>query len=101
MLWKQGSLRFVARGLNERKIYVAQCPDLHSPGRPSIGNRPAISDRSSLEAAGSRGAANMVLELGQEGCQFNYVVSAHKPTSVQHSAVGHFTSATDLNLIIS
>ncbi|KAL4855081.1 DNA damage-binding protein 1 [Chlorella vulgaris] len=43
----------------------------------------------------------MVLELGQEGCQFNYVVSAHKPTSVQHSAVGHFTSATDLNLIIS
>lgn len=43
----------------------------------------------------------MVLELGEEGCAFNYVVSAHKPTSVQHSAVGHFTSPTDLNLIVS
>ena len=48
-----------------------------------------------------RSAGDMVLELGQEGAAFNYVVSAHKPTSVQHSAVGHFTSATDLNLIIS
>ena len=37
----------------------------------------------------------------QEGCQYNYVVSAHKPTSVQHSAVGHFTAASDLNLVIS
>ena len=46
-------------------------------------------------------AAKMVLELGGEGAAFNYVVSAHKPTSVQHSAVGHFTAATDLNLIIS
>ncbi|EFN59838.1 hypothetical protein CHLNCDRAFT_29381 [Chlorella variabilis] len=43
----------------------------------------------------------MVLEIGQEGCQYNYVVSAHKPTSVQHSAVGHFTAASDLNLVIS
>lgn len=41
-----------------------------------------------------------MLEVGSEGCQLNYVVSAHKPTSVQHSAVGHFTSATDLNLVI-
>lgn len=31
----------------------------------------------------------------------NYVVTAHKPTSVAHSAVGHFTGADDLNLIIS
>lgn len=36
-----------------------------------------------------------------QGCQFNYVVSAHKPTAVNHSAVGHFTSASDLNLVIS
>jgi DNA damage-binding protein 1 len=43
----------------------------------------------------------MPLEVGSEGCQFNYVVSAHKPTAVNHSAVGHFTSATDLNLVIS
>jgi DNA damage-binding protein 1 len=43
----------------------------------------------------------MVLEVGQEGAAFNYVVSAHKPTSVQHSAVGHFTAASDLNLIVS
>ena len=43
----------------------------------------------------------MVLEVGQEGAAFNYVVSAHKTTSVQHSAVGHFTAASDLNLIVS
>lgn len=43
----------------------------------------------------------MPLEVGSEGCQFNYVVSAHKPTAVNHSAVGHFTSASDLNLVIS
>lgn len=42
----------------------------------------------------------MVLEVGSEGCQFNYVVSAHRPTAVQHSAVGHFTSADDLNLVV-
>ena len=41
-----------------------------------------------------------VLELGEGGAQFNYVVSAAKPSSVQHSAVGHFTSAEDLNLVI-
>lgn len=39
--------------------------------------------------------------LPTQGCQFNYVVSAHKPTAVNHSAVGHFTSATDLNLVVS
>eukprot|EP00051_Salpingoeca_urceolata_P028390 m.486586 g.486586 ORF g.486586 m.486586 type:complete len:1102 (+) comp24511_c0_seq1:335-3640(+) len=30
-----------------------------------------------------------------------YVVTAHKPTVVTHTAVGHFTSATDLNLIVA
>ena len=34
-------------------------------------------------------------------CAFNYVVTAHKPTNVTHSTVGHFTSAQDINLIIS
>ncbi|KAL4429821.1 hypothetical protein ABPG77_010938 [Micractinium sp. CCAP 211/92] len=43
----------------------------------------------------------VVLELGEGGAQFNYVVSAAKPSSVQHSAVGHFTSTEDLNLVIS
>ena len=38
---------------------------------------------------------------GSEGAQFNYVVSAHRPTSVQHSAVGNFTGVGDLNLIVS
>lgn len=32
---------------------------------------------------------------------WNYVVSAHKPTCVTHSVVGHFTSPSTLNLIIS
>jgi DNA damage-binding protein 1 len=37
----------------------------------------------------------------QQGCAFNYVVTAHKPTSVTQSIVGNFTSPTDVNLIIS
>jgi hypothetical protein len=32
---------------------------------------------------------------------YNYVVTAHKPTNVTHSAVGNFTSPTHLNLIIA
>mmetsp|Transcript_63382 Transcript_63382/g.200458 ORF Transcript_63382/g.200458 Transcript_63382/m.200458 type:complete len:1099 (-) Transcript_63382:192-3488(-) len=32
---------------------------------------------------------------------WNYVVTAHKPTNVTHSAVGHFTSPVDRNLIIA
>lgn len=40
------------------------------------------------------------MEIASEGCAYNYVVSAHKPTAVRHSVVGNFTSASDLNLII-
>ena len=36
-----------------------------------------------------------------EGCAYNYVVTAHKPTNVSHSVVGKFTGPADLNLIIS
>eukprot|EP00240_Pyramimonas_obovata_P000173 CAMPEP_0118957844 /NCGR_PEP_ID=MMETSP1169-20130426/62317_1 /TAXON_ID=36882 /ORGANISM="Pyramimonas obovata, Strain CCMP722" /LENGTH=1091 /DNA_ID=CAMNT_0006905945 /DNA_START=129 /DNA_END=3404 /DNA_ORIENTATION=- len=32
---------------------------------------------------------------------WNYCVTAHKPTSVTHSCVGHFTSETEVNLIIA
>lgn len=32
---------------------------------------------------------------------FNYVVTAHKPTAVLKSIVGHFTSQTDTNLIVA
>jgi hypothetical protein len=32
---------------------------------------------------------------------YNYVVTAQKPTSVKLSAVGRFTSATDINLVVS
>lgn len=46
-------------------------------------------------------ALRLQLPAAPQGCQFNYVVSAHKPTAVNHSAVGHFTSPTDLNLVIS
>lgn len=41
-----------------------------------------------------------MMEVASEGCAYNYVVSAHKPTAVRHSVVGNFTSASDLNLII-
>ena len=40
------------------------------------------------------------MEGAQDGCIYNYVVSAHKPTAVRHSVVGNFTSPSDLNLII-
>lgn len=74
--------------------------ELHYNGRLATQNQTC--DREQVGAsAWLRSAGDMVLELGQEGAAFNYVVSAHKPTSVQHSAMGHFTSATDLNLIIS
>ena len=46
-------------------------------------------------------AAAMVLELGAEGCQYNYVVTAHRPTGVQHAAVGRFTAPADLNLLLA
>lgn len=36
-----------------------------------------------------------------QGCAWNYVVTAHKPTNVTQSVVGHFTSPKDINLIIS
>ncbi|XP_012942382.1 DNA damage-binding protein 1 isoform X2 [Aplysia californica] len=32
---------------------------------------------------------------------YNYVVTAHKPTSVSNGVTGHFTSPSDLNLIIA
>lgn len=38
---------------------------------------------------------------GSEGSLYNYVVTAYRPTAVNLSAVGNFTSGTDLNLIIS
>lgn len=43
----------------------------------------------------------MPLELGADGAQWNYVVSAQRPTSVQHSAVGHFTSTSELSLVVA
>ena len=41
------------------------------------------------------------IDIHMMDCAFNYVVTAHKPTNVTHSTVGHFTSAQDINLIIS
>ena len=43
----------------------------------------------------------MGAELGAEGSQYNYVVTAHRPTGVQHAAVGHFTAPSELNLIVA
>jgi len=38
---------------------------------------------------------------GQSQASYNYVVTAQKPTAVKLSAVGHFTRATDINLVVS
>jgi DNA damage-binding protein 1 len=32
---------------------------------------------------------------------YNYVITAHKPTSVTQSVVGSFTGSSDVNLIIA
>ena len=38
---------------------------------------------------------------GPTGCAYNYVVTANKPTNVSASVCGHFTSRSDLNLILA
>ena len=50
---------------------------------------------------GDAGAGGSGLAPPPAGCSLNYVVTAHKPTAVTHSIVGHFTSADDVNLILS
>ncbi|KAK9791627.1 hypothetical protein WJX73_005132 [Symbiochloris irregularis] len=35
------------------------------------------------------------------GCGLNYVVTAHRPTNISGSVVGHFTGPDDINLIVS
>jgi DNA damage-binding protein 1 len=35
------------------------------------------------------------------GTQWNYVVTAQKPTVVTHSIVGNFTAENDFNLILA
>eukprot|EP00775_Hariotina_reticulata_P011705 gene11705-11850_t len=44
--------------------------------------------------------APMVTDVGQQGCIYNYHVTAHRPTAVTHCAVGNFTGSSDVNLII-
>jgi hypothetical protein len=43
------------------------------------------------------------MEVQQKGlgCVHNYVVTAQKPTAVTHAIVGHFTSPSDINLIVA
>ena len=41
------------------------------------------------------------MDHGSLPCAYNYAVTAHKPTSVAHSAVGQFTGPEDVNLILS
>ena len=38
---------------------------------------------------------------GPTGCAYNYVVTANKPTNVSASVCGHFTSRSDLNLVLA
>lgn len=49
----------------------------------------------------ARGLARDARYFGIMDCSYNYMVTAHKPTNVTHSAVGHFTNFQDINLIIS
>eukprot|EP00281_Chroomonas_sp_CCMP1168_P025534 CAMPEP_0206228886 /NCGR_PEP_ID=MMETSP0047_2-20121206/9404_1 /ASSEMBLY_ACC=CAM_ASM_000192 /TAXON_ID=195065 /ORGANISM="Chroomonas mesostigmatica_cf, Strain CCMP1168" /LENGTH=1100 /DNA_ID=CAMNT_0053652151 /DNA_START=70 /DNA_END=3372 /DNA_ORIENTATION=+ len=39
--------------------------------------------------------------MAASGAQYNYVVTAHKPSNVNLSATGNFTSPTELNLIVA
>lgn len=42
----------------------------------------------------------MAVDVGPQGCMYNYHYTVHQPTAVTYCAVGNFTSATDVNLII-
>jgi hypothetical protein len=43
----------------------------------------------------------MAVDVGSQGCIYNYHVTAQRATSVTHSAVGNFTSSADINLIVA
>lgn len=45
-------------------------------------------------------ATPMAVDVGPQGCIYNYVYTVQQPTAVTHCVVGNFTSATDVNLII-
>lgn len=45
-------------------------------------------------------AQPMAVDVGTQGCIYNYCVTAQKPTAVRQCAVGSFTNSTDVNLII-
>lgn len=36
----------------------------------------------------------------KKGCFKNYIVTAHKATSVTHSSTGYFVTKDDLNLVV-
>lgn len=43
----------------------------------------------------------MAMEQDTIDCNYNYVVTAHKPTAVTQAAVGSFTGISDVNLIVA
>eukprot|EP00889_Picochlorum_renovo_P004265 jgi/Picre1/31295/NNA_006648.t1 len=43
----------------------------------------------------------MAEEKDAISCAYNYILTAHKPTSVTQSAVGSFTGSSDVNLIVA
>lgn len=45
-------------------------------------------------------ATPMAVDVGPQGCIYNYHYTVHQPTAVTYCAVGTFTSATDVNLIL-
>lgn len=45
-------------------------------------------------------ATPMAVDVGPQGCIYNYTYTVQQPTAVTHCVVGNFTSATDVNLII-
>ena len=69
----------------------------HLSRRPSLwlGPPPSATFQTPLPPAAAAPVAAAEMSV------WNYVVTAHKPTSVSHSCVGNFTSPNQLNLIIA
>lgn len=44
--------------------------------------------------------SDVEMQIEEPENAYYYVVSANKPTSVNHALVGHFTGPTELNLIL-
>jgi hypothetical protein len=81
--------------LEKREKLAARARPSRATPRPSLTTTASLTFQSPLPPAAAAAAAAAEMSV------WNYVVTAHKPTSVSHSCVGNFTSPNQLNLIVA